>query len=259
MKSVVKAGLLAASMLLSPLAAHASTFVYGSYSVTDQQNVIFFSPTSETAGAGMITLHGTGANAGQDITAWCIDLFDILKTSATYNVVPLTNAGSGTPNPTLTNAQLSEMGSLMIQGAASVPGESDHNGSAAFQLAIWSVEYGGALLDSASGPLATLVAQLVTNVEPGGIWYCPGCSVDQLDAAAQNQILAFGVPSQTPIPASLWLFASGAGLLGLMMRKRKGCIAGGALAGVTRPSIIAPGPRENAGCISKTDLIDSIT
>jgi hypothetical protein len=113
------------------------------------------------------------------------------------------------------------MGSLMIHGVADVPGDPDINASAAFQLAIWNVEYQGSLLDNASGPLATLVALLVANVQPGHVWDCPGCSVDLLDAPAQNQVLAFGVPSETPLPGAVWLFVGGLGVLGMVGRKRQ--------------------------------------
>ena len=71
-----------------------------------------------------------------------------------------------------------------------------------------------------SGPLASLVTALVTNVQPGGIWDCPGCGVELLDAPAQNQILAFGVDT-TPLPGAIWLFAGGLGLIGAFTRKRK--------------------------------------
>ena len=135
--------------------------------------------------------------------------------------MPLTNAGSGPPNPILTNQQISELGSLMIHGQSSVLGNTfGLDGSAAFQLAIWNVEYGGSLLDNASGALATLVSLLVSNVQPGHIWDCPGCSVDLLDAPAQNQVLAFGVDA-TPLPAAVWLFGSGVGGAALLMRRRR--------------------------------------
>ena len=223
MKKFAKAALLAASMLsLLPVAAQATQFDYSSFAEVNGQNITITSPVAEGVSAGMIVLTGTGPNAGQTIDAWCVDLFNHLQTSAIYNIVPLTNAGSGPPNPILTNQQISELGSLMVHGTTSVLGNTfGLDGSAAFQLAIWSVEYGGALLDSASGPLATLVSALVANVQPGGVWDCPGCSVELLDAPAQNQVLAFGVPSETPLPAAFWLFGSGVGGAALLMRRRK--------------------------------------
>jgi hypothetical protein len=222
MKKIAKAALLAASILSLPVAAQADQFDYGSFGEINGQNITITSPTSVGVSAGMIVLNGTGPNAGQTLDAWCVDLFDHLQSSAIYNIVPLTNAGAGFPNPILTNQQISELGSLMVHGTTSVLGNTfGLNGSAAFQLAIWNIEYQGSLLDNASGALATLVAQLVANVQPGGVWDCPGCSVELLDAPAQNQVLAFGVPSETPLPAAFWLFGSGLGGAALLMRGRK--------------------------------------
>jgi hypothetical protein len=210
---------LAALFVATP--AVADQFDYGSFGQINGENVTIFSPVSRGVSAGEIVLNGTGPNAGQSLSAWCVDLFDNLQASAIYNIVPLTTAGSGFPNPALTPQQISEMGSLMVHGAGDVPGDPDINASAAFQLAIWHIEYAGSLLDSASGPLAALVTLLVANVQPGHVWDCPGCSVELLDAPAQNQVLAFGVPSETPLPAAAWLFAGGLGLLGAFVRKRK--------------------------------------
>ena len=215
------AWLLASAIALAGVPAHASQFDYGSFSEINGQNIAITSPVNEGVSAGMIVLTGAGPNVGQTIDAWCVDLFDRLQSSAIYNIVPLTNAGSGFPNPALSNQQISELGSLMIHGQSSVLGNTfGLDGSAAFQLAIWNVEYGGSLLDSASGALATLVAALVANVQPGHVWDCPTCSVDLLDAPAQNQVLAFGVDA-TPLPAAVWLFGSGVGGAALLMRRRK--------------------------------------
>ena len=52
----------------------------------------------------MIVLNGTGPNAGQTLDAWCVDLFDHLQASTLYNIVPLTTAGVGFPNPILTQS-----------------------------------------------------------------------------------------------------------------------------------------------------------
>jgi hypothetical protein len=211
-----------ASLLIAALPAQADQFDYSSFGQVNAQNITITSPTSIGVSAGMIVLNGTGPNAGQTLDAWCVDLFDHLQTNAVYNIVPLTTAGVGFPNPILTNQQIAELGSLMIHGTQSTLGNTfGLDGSAAFQLAIWNVEYQGSLLDNASGALATLVAALVANVQPGGVWDCPGCSVELLDAPAQNQVLAFGVPSTTPLPGAAWLFMGGLGLLGAFTRKRK--------------------------------------
>jgi hypothetical protein len=210
--------LLALGALVGP--ACAGQFDYGSFGQDNGQNITITSPTSIGVSAGMIVLNGAGPNAGQTLDAWCVDLFDHLQASSIYNIVPLTTAGVGFPNPILTNQQISELGSLMIHGTTSVLDNAfGIDGSAAFQLAIWNVEYQGALLDNASGALATLVAALVANVQPGGIWDCPGCSVDLLDAPAQNQVLAFGIDT-TPLPGAAWLFMGGLGLLGLVARRK---------------------------------------
>jgi hypothetical protein len=203
--------------------AQAGQFDYGSFGQVNGQNITITSPNSIGVSAGMIVLNGTGPNAGQTLDAWCVDLFDHLQANAIYNIVPLTTAGVGAPNPILTNQQIAELGSLMIHGTQSTLGNTfGLDGSAAFQLAIWNVEYQGSLLDNASGALATLVAALVANVQPGGLWDCPTCSVELLDAPAQNQVLAFGVvPDATPLPGAVWLFAGGLGLLGAFTRKRK--------------------------------------
>ena len=147
--------------------------------------------------------------------------FHTLETNQIYNIVPLTTAGSGAPNPTLTPTEISQMGALMLRAAADTPGDIfGANTSTAFQLAIWSIEFQGTLLDNASGALATLVTQLVANVSAGGIWECDTCSVDLLDAPAGNQVLAFGI-EPTPLPGAVWLFAGGLGLLGMVGRKRR--------------------------------------
>jgi hypothetical protein len=220
--------LLATVATLVAVPAKADTFQYDRFSEVNAQTVTFTSPRSVTAGVGEIVLHGTGANANQTLVAWCIDIAHNLLGSSTYNIVPLTTAGSGSPNPPLTDTQISEMGSLMIHGAADLPGDLNFDASAAFQLAIWKVEYGGALSDNLldGSALNVLANQFVTNVSAGGIWECPGCSVMQLDATAgSNQVLAFGVAA---VPGPIVgaglpgvMFASG-GLLAWWRKKRKG-------------------------------------
>jgi hypothetical protein len=211
----------AATMLLFALTpAKASQFDYSSFNVFQGQNITISSPTSVTADTGMIVLTGAGLQSGDTLDAWCVDLFHDLAGSAIFNIVPLTTAGSGSPNPSLTPMQINEMGTLMLRGAADTPGDAfGANTSTAFQLAIWGVEFGGTLLDNANGPLVTLVEQLIINAALGGVWYNPNSAVDLLDAPNGNQVLAFGV--ETPLPAALWMFAGGLGLLGMVGVGRK--------------------------------------
>lgn len=220
----------AAALLFAAAPAKADQFDYSTFSVFQGQNITISSPNAITADTGMILLQGAGAQAGITLDAWCVDLFHLLAGSAIYNIVPLTTAGSGLPNPTLTAAQINQMGTLMLRGVADTPGDVfGVDTSAAFQLAIWSVEYGGTLLDNANGPLAALVTQLDINAAPGGIWFDPNSSVDLLDAPASNQVLAFGVtPLAVPTPivgAGLPGMIFGCGLLAFMARRRRTALA----------------------------------
>ena len=136
--------------------------------------------------------------------------------------MPLTTAGSGAPNPTLTAAQINQIGSLMLAGNKDVADNAlGVDGSTAFQLAIWAVEYGGALLDNANSTLAALVTTLVAESATGGSLNDPFATVELLDAPAQNQVLAFAVDA-VPLPGTLWLMLSGLGLaFGGLARSRR--------------------------------------
>ena len=148
------------------------------------------------------------------------------------NFSPLTTAGAGggSPNPPLTQEQIGAMGSLMIHGAqlSQNPPGNDHNTSAAFQLAIWKTEYTNFAFNGVSAQTAALAQTFLDNVADGGIWECDTCTVTQLDSGYGNQTLAFGNvgPSQeqftTPLPAAVWLFGGGLGLIAMFgQRKRK--------------------------------------
>lgn len=237
MKSNKRSWVLALSVLagLPFVASNASaaTFQYDSYTVKNEQTITILTPNNVSGGMGEILLHGAGANTGQLVAAWCLDIYDFLANSGTYTTGPLTTAGSGGTNhtnPTLTNVQISEIGSLMVNGVALI--NTNTNVSAATQLAIWMIEYGNTFSYSGvSSTVTALAQQYVTNVGVGGLWFCPGCTVTLLSLARDQNLgtgnSGGGGNQETPLPAALPLFATGLGALGLFgwRKKRKSATA----------------------------------
>jgi hypothetical protein len=143
-----KSALVASVIAIGALAAtpaFATTFDYSSYNVVNNQNVTLTGPNNfnETGGSGQIDLIGTGANAGQTIAVWCIDLVQELLTSGvfTYNN-PSSVTIAGTQNVAMTNTQIGEIGGLINYGNANI-GTGDYDFSSAIQIAIWTIEYAG--------------------------------------------------------------------------------------------------------------------
>ena len=201
--------------------ASAATFQYGSYTVTNPQNITITSPPPNPVSGemGQIVLQGAGANTGQALLAWCLDVFTYLQNSGTYQISPLTTAGSGGSNPPLNALQISQIGSLMVNGNALIKTSSDTNVSAAIQLAIWLTEYGNTFAsNNVSLAVSTLAALFQGYVQVGGQWYCPNCTVTLLTLNG-DQSLGYG--SAVPLPGALPLFASGLVGLGLLRWRKK--------------------------------------
>jgi len=208
--------------------ASAATFQYSSYSVTNPQTIDVTSPVQGSGQMGQIVLHGAGPNNGQTLLAWCLDVYVYLQNSGTYQINPLTTAGSGGSNPALTSMQISQIGSLMVNGNALIKTSPDTNVSAAVQLAIWLVEYGNSFqYTNVSSAVTALALSFEDFVKPGGQWYCPGCTVNLLSLNG-SQSLGYG--SVVPLPGALPLFASGLVGLGLLRwrRNRKSAISSSA-------------------------------
>lgn len=217
--------------LVSAKSASATTFTYGSISVANEQTVQITSPNNIFGGMGQITLNGSGPNIGQSILAWCLDVTTFLTTSGSYRTSPLTTAGAGGANPSLTSAQIGQIGSLIAHGNALISGPTD--ASAAIQLAIWTTEY-GAGFSYAPGSVSSSVRGLVTaylaNVASGGAWSSP-VNVTLLQQAG-NQTLGFVDPGSsngglapTPLPSTLTMMLgtlSLFGVVGVFRRRRRG-------------------------------------
>ena len=109
------AALCVAAFLVKPDIASAATFTYNSYNVANPQSINILTPNAVTGLAGQITLHGSGANAGQTLQAWCLDVFTYLTNSATYTISSLTTSGAGGSNPALTTAQINLLASTQVQ------------------------------------------------------------------------------------------------------------------------------------------------
>ena len=204
--------------------AYATTFQYDSYGTINAQTINVVSPTVGYGEMGQLILNGAGPNSGQTLPAWCLDVSVYLTTSGTYTLGPLTTAGAGGSNPALTAGQVSEIGSLMLNGLSS-----DTNSSAATQLAIWMLEYGSEFnYSGVSSAVTALALTYESNVMPGGEWYCPNCTVTLLSSLGDQSLGYALLPAEgggtlpaVPLPATLPLFATGLGALGLLGWRRK--------------------------------------
>jgi hypothetical protein len=177
--------------------AAAATFQYGSYVVANEQDITILTPNDISGGAGQVKLIGSGRNTGESLFVWCLDIFAYLEGSGVYQVGPLTTAGSGTPSPSLTPTQISEIGSLIVHGNALINKAFDV--SAATQLAIWEVEYGTTFTYNGLDPQASNEAkQYLTNVAPGGLWDSSKYRVTLLSEAGNQNM---GVAA-TPLPST---------------------------------------------------------
>lgn len=219
------AALCVAAFLVKPDIASAATFTYNSYNVANPQSINILTPNAVTGLAGQITLHGSGANAGQTLQAWCLDVFTYLTNSATYTISSLTTSGAGGSNPALTTAQMAQIGALMVNGNALINSSTDV--SAAIQLAIWRTEYGASFTyNGLSASVTSLANTYLANVATGGIWSGPTYIVSLLSATG-DQTLGYangdqqGELTPTPLPAAWLLMVSGMAGVGYVARRRK--------------------------------------
>jgi hypothetical protein len=149
--------LLATTALALGLAsrAHAGNLTYDNETFAGV-NIQIDTPNYVYGGAGPITLSDHGVVVVKD--AWCVDVDNFLTNSGFDGIVPFTlaNADSGLPGlpkapNLLTQTQLNVIGWLVDRGDKAT----DATLQGAFQVAIWSEEYGSAFTYDAISPTFT--------------------------------------------------------------------------------------------------------
>jgi len=234
----------AVAVIAGTTAASATSFKYSSFNnqIDGELNgeyVTIKTPRSVTGVAGQIELIGSGPNLGQNLLVYCLDIYDNLQSTGTYTVSQLTTSGAGGSNPSLATTQIGEIGSLIVNGDSLISKASKtavQAISAAVQLAIWDVEYNnpkkvnGKSVNTTTaftylGPTSqlpqgtiNLANTYVANVEAGGSWDSYNYAVTLLTASG-NQSMVYA--NATPLPATLPLFGTGLGVVGLLARRRK--------------------------------------
>lgn len=217
--------LLGAALCALGSPVYAGSLTYDSYSFTGIGSIHITSPNDITGGAGPITLYENGQVVVQD--AWCLDVNNFLAGSATVGTLPftLTNADSGLPGvPTnLSAAQLGIISWLVDLGDHT----SDPTLQGAFQVAIWSEEYGNAFTyDPISGAftndvLADITAATTDFNTQGDAplsltFLVPGPGVS-------SQTLVFG--SAIPEPSTWAMLISGFTLMGWFGWRKRNDVA----------------------------------
>jgi hypothetical protein len=149
----------------------ASVLDYTGFTVTGD-SITIDTPILTSGVAGLIHL----ITPSGTVDAWCLDVYDMLSGSGTYNVGPVHPPLPGVP--ILTAAQIGEIGALMVHGddlvAAPPPGDNANDVATAIAVAIWSVEYGTAVpsgftYNYVDSTVASL-APLYDNDAISGVW-----------------------------------------------------------------------------------------
>jgi hypothetical protein len=216
--------LLALLMIAAVIAggSPASAYTYNGYNVVNAQNLrIRVDPPQtsyELGGVGQVVLHGSGADSGNNLAVWCLDVFDWLAGSGTYSSGALqpTTPNTGTIGVNLSGTQIGQIGALVAHANSLI--STAYDASAAIQLAIWHVEYGSDAFSYLGGGsnLATLASEYYNNATKGT--WDPVSGLQALYVTSGNQTMTF--IATTPLPATWAMLLGGVLGLGLLLNSR---------------------------------------
>lgn len=198
-----------------------ATFIYSNYSVVNDQNVTIIGPGNfnETVGSGQIVLQSSDGT----LPTWCIDIFDYLANSGSYNFSN-TPSNNGTeppapPSAALTNAQIGEIGALIVYGDSHLNDSFDV--SSGTQIAIWETEDGGLgySFNGSAGADAVAASLLASPLTPYFGW-------DMLYSVDNQGLVNNQGLSTIPEPSSLALLVAALGGIWFISRLKRPLRAG---------------------------------
>jgi PEP-CTERM motif len=203
----------------------ASVLDYTGYTVTGD-SITIDTPILTSGVAGLIHL----ITPSGTVDAWCLDVYDMLSGSGTYNVGPVHPPLPGVP--ILTAAQIGEIGALMVHGddlvAAPPPGDSANDVATAIAVAIWSVEYGTTFTFNYVDSTVATLAPLYYSDAISGAW-APFVGYSALsytnDQTLTSNQTVFAVISEPSTWAMMLLGLGGLGLVGYRTSRKARSIA----------------------------------